>query len=144
MTLAQHVKLTAVASLILLPFWNGIQLFWFCVGSILIDVDHYIYYVLRRKRFGIKEMFEYHDNLWSQKNKIPYAGICIFHTIDFFILIGILSFFFPFLLYLLIGLIFHFIIDIVFLYKHNYFWGRAFFFIEHLIRKRRHAGYPYF
>jgi len=144
MTLVQHIKLTAVASLILLPYWKGIQILWFAIGSILIDSDHYIYYVLRRKRFGVKEMFEYHEKLFAQKDKIPYAGICIFHTIDFFILIGILSFYFPVFLYILIGLLFHFITDLIFLYKHNYLRGRAFFFIEHLIRKRRDAGYPYF
>jgi len=144
MTLVQHIGLTAVASLIMLPFWNWIQIVWFSIGSILIDVDHYIYYVVRKKRFGIKEMFKYHDSLFAQKDKIPYAGICVFHTIDFFILIGILSFYFPVFLYLLIGLIYHFLVDIIFLYKHNYLYGRAYFFIEHLIRKQRHSGYPYF
>lgn len=144
MSVTQHIKVTAVASLILLPFWEVMQIIWFSIGSIFIDSDHYIYYVLRRKRFDIKEMFRYHEKLFANRDKVPYAGICIFHTMDFFILIGIISFYSPIFLYILIGLIFHFIADIIHLYKHNYLYGRAFFFIEHLIRRRRHIGYPYF
>jgi type IV secretory pathway VirB3-like protein len=144
MTLVQHIGLTAVVSLIMLPFWNWIQIVWFSIGSVLIDIDHYIYFVLRRKRFGIREMFKYHDRLFAQKDKIPYAGICIFHTVDFFILIGILSLYYHVFFYLLIGLLFHFLVDFIHLYKNNYLYGRAYFFIEHLIRRRRHSGYPYF
>jgi len=144
MTLVQHAKLTAIAALFLLPFWSGMQILLFSIGSIFIDIDHYIFYVFRCRRLSIKGMFEYHEKLFEQKDRIPYAGICIFHTIDFFIIIGILSFYYHIFLYLLIGLLFHFVVDLIYLYRNNYLLGRAYFFIEHFIRKKRHAGYPYF
>ncbi len=107
MTLTQHTKLTGVAALLLFPFWNGTQLFWFAVGSILIDIDHYIFYVLRCRRFDIRGMFRYFDDLQEIQKSIPYAGLCIFHTLDFFVLIGLLALYRPFFFYLLAGLLFH-------------------------------------
>ena len=120
MTLKQHSMITAAASIVLIPFWNWMQIAVFAVGSILIDIDHYLFFVLRQKKFGIKAMFDYHDSLFKKKDQIPYAGICVFHTLDFFLLVGILSIFFPILIFLLSGLVFHFLIDLFHLYRHNY------------------------
>ena len=144
MTLRQHATLTAAASLFLLPFWNWTQLLLFSAGSVLIDVDHYLLYVWRRKRLGIADMFEYHQELFTRRASIPYAGICIFHTVDFFALCLVLALWFPLLWYLLAGLVFHFLLDVLFLLRHDYALGRAYFVLEHYLRKRRHPRYPYF
>ncbi len=144
MTLMQHTKLTGAAALLLLPFWDAMQIFWFAVGSILIDIDHYIFYVMRCRRFDIRGMFRYFNDLQEIQKSIPYAGLCIFHTLDFFVLVGLLAFYHPAFLYLLAGLLFHFAVDLVHLYRCRFIFGRAFFIIEHIIRKRRYAAdYPF-
>lgn len=146
-SLSGHVKITAAASLILLPLLGLKQAALFAAGSVLIDIDHYIYYVQRCGKFGLRGMFRFHDELFLNRGRIPYAGICIFHTVDFFVLTALAAAFVHGDLYFfLFGLLFHFFIDIITLSKHDYVFGRAFFVIEHLIRARRHRkrGYPYY
>ncbi len=146
MNLKQHVKYTFGASIILLLWWDLKQIAWFSLGSIFIDFDHYIFYVLRFKRFDLKGMFQYFDE-WLPKNKekISYGGVCIFHTIEFYVLIGIVSIYLPFMVYVLIGLLFHFALDSIFLYRNKCIFTRAFSIVEHLFRSKKHKwnGYPY-
>lgn len=111
----------------------------------LIDFDHYIFYVQRCRKFDLRGMFHYHDLLFKNRDKLPYAGMCLFHTVDFFVLVWLASFYYKPLLFLLYGLVFHLALDMLFLAKHDYFFGRSFFVLEHLIRAKRHKkhGYPY-
>jgi len=144
MTLKEHCALTGVAAVTLIPFWDAGQIAWFAAGSILIDVDHYILYLQRRRRFDIKGMFRYFDELEAIQQTIPYVGICLFHTVDFFVLVGLLSLGHPVFLYLLAGLLFHFVADLIHLYRCRYLFGRAYCIIEHVVRKRRYgAAYPF-
>lgn len=145
MRLSQHVKYTTVASVVLVPFCNLQQILWFAVGSILIDFDHYIFYVVSFKKFSVKGMFKYFERLFSVRDRVPYGGLNIFHTIDFFVLMGVASYYLPFLFYVLMGLIYHFILDVIYLSKYRHTFSRAYFIIEHFVRVRKHKrnGYPY-
>jgi hypothetical protein len=143
MNLTAHAKATGVAALCLLPFWTGVQLLGFAVGSILIDVDHYLFYVCRRRRFDVKGMFAYFDDLQELQHRIPYAGICILHTVEFYLLVFVLSRFYPFFTPVFIGMLYHFGLDLIHLHRHRFLTGRAFFIPEHLIRVRRYKGYPF-
>jgi hypothetical protein len=146
MRLVQHVKYTTIASTALLFLWNLPQIAWFAVGSIFIDVDHYIAYVLRFKRFDVKGMFQYFNEwLPENKEKISYGGICIFHTIEIYLMIWIASAYFPFLYFILTGMIFHIVLDYVYLFRNKAIFTRAFSIIEHFIRVGKHGknGYPY-
>jgi hypothetical protein len=143
MTLTQHTALTAVAAAALAPFFDGESIALFAAGSILIDVDHYFLYIQRTRRFDIRGMFRYFAELQPIETTIPYVGLCIFHTFDFFLLVALLSWFQPFFLPLLAGFIFHFIIDILYLYRKKVLFIRAFFLLEHFIRRRK-DGYPWY
>ena len=145
MNLPAHAKATGVAALFLIPFWSVAQLAAFAVGSILIDVDHYVFYIFRRRRFDVKGMFAYFEELQEVQHHIPYAGICILHTMEFYLLVYLLSRTYPILTPAFIGMVFHFGLDLIHLRQHRFLTGRAFFIIEHIIRVRRYGKrYPFF
>ena len=143
MTLTQHTALTAVAALALAPLYDAGSIALFAAGSILIDVDHYFLYIQRTRRFDIRGMFRYFAELQPIETTIPYVGLCIFHTFDFFLLVALLSYFQPFFIPLLAGFIFHFIFDLLHLYRKKVLFIRSFFLLEHFIR-RRQKGYPWY
>jgi len=132
MSLGSHLKYTAVVSTVMLAFWDLQQILWFAIGSILIDADHYIFYAVKCKKFDIKGMFVYYDMLMREKDRITYLGVLVFHTIEFFIVVGILSLYIPLMVYLLAGLIFHFILDTIFLYRIKCISLRAYSLIQAL------------
>jgi hypothetical protein len=143
MTLTQHVAATAVVAVPLSTFLGVGEMVIFAVGSILIDVDHYLFYVARTGRYGIRGMFRYFTALQPVQRMIPYVGVCIFHTVDFFLLVSILAYWYPVLLPLLAGMLFHFIMDVIDLNRKGIPFIRAYFLIEHFMR-RRDDGYPYY
>jgi hypothetical protein len=143
MNLKQHLAATGAASLALLPIGDPAEIFLFACGSILIDFDHQIFYTCKTGRYDISGMFrffkeEIDQNLYS----IPYLGVFIFHTIEFFLLVALLSTYFPPLKYLLAGLIFHILLDIYDLIRLKVPFIRAYSLIEHFIR-RRAKSYPF-
>jgi len=143
MTLTQHVALTAVAAAPLSPFLEIEGMVLFAVGSIFIDVDHYLFYVARTGRRDIRGMFRYFAALQPVQRSVPYVGLCLFHTADFFLLVGILAYWYPVLLPLLAGMLFHFIMDVIDLRRKGVPFIRAYFLVEHFMR-RRSEGYPYY
>ncbi|MBI1919460.1 MAG: hypothetical protein HYS23_00105 [Geobacter sp.] len=143
MTLNQHLALTGLAAAALLPFRSGEEIILFSVGSVLIDVDHYFLYIQRTGRFDVRGMFRWFVGLWKVEKSIPYAGLCIFHTFEFFILVVLLALAWPLLFALLAGLIFHFLVDLAYLINKGIPFIRPYFLIEHFIR-RRDPKYPYY
>ena len=143
MTLTQHLALTGVAAAALTPIMGPEEILLFAVGGVLIDVDHYLLYIQRRRNFSVAGMFRFFRELQPIQSSIPYVGLCIFHTIDFFILIGVLAIFYPIFFPLLLGLLYHFCIDLFDLNRKCMLSIRPFFLIEHLIR-RRSKGYPWY
>ena len=143
MNLKNHTIATCLASAPLLTFSRPVETAIFCAGSILIDVDHQIFYFVRTGRFDIPGMFRYfRESVDEHLGAIPYLGVCIFHTAEFFLSVAILSAFFPPLRYLLAGMIFHLALDIYDLVRLKIPFIRAYSLIEHLIR-RRMKGYPF-
>jgi hypothetical protein len=143
MTLTEHMALTGIAAAVLAPFLGSVEILIFATGSVLIDVDHYLLYMLRTRRFDIRGMFRYFDELLPIQKTIPYVGLCLFHTIDFFLLVGILAFFHHYFLILLAGCLFHFLIDLIDLNRKGVPFIRPYFLLEHAIR-RRAGGYPWY
>jgi len=143
MNLKQHLLATGTATAAMIPFCHGSDILLFAAGSILIDADHQIFYYVRTGRYDIAGMFRYFREV-VDKNlyAIPYLGICIFHTVEFFLAVAAISFFYPSLRYLLAGLVFHIALDIYDLIRLKVPFIRAYSVIEHLVR-RRQQGYPF-
>lgn len=143
MTLTEHLAFTGAAAVVLAPFVTPLELAAFATGSVLIDVDHYILYVSRTGRFGIASMFRYFHDLQPIQRSIPYIGLCFFHTIDILLLIALLSFLHPLFAFIAAGCLYHFVLDLYHLRREKVLFIRAYFLLEHLIR-RRAPGYPWY
>ncbi len=124
MYMIYHFILTIIASGVLLPIL-GWKLILFWLGSFFIDVDHYWRYILKFKRWNLKEAYNYGKNL-----KIKDFKLHILHTIEFWILIGIGCIFSKNILITASGLIYHNVIDLVYLLIKRRYDGRALSFLE--------------
>ena len=102
-------------------------------ASVFIDLDHYIFAVKRNKIFSLKTIYNWHKNL--PKNHKPIMHI--FHTLEFLILIFFLSFYFKEFLFILIGMLFHSILDIIDMIYNNKLSCREFSFFRYIISDKR-------
>lgn len=143
MTLTQHSVLTGIAAAALAPILQTEEIVCFAIGAVLIDVDHYFLYIQRRRDFSVPGMFRYFEELQPIQRNVPYVGLCLFHTVDCFVALALLSCFFPLLRLLLAGCLFHFLLDLYDLKRKGVLFIRPYFLLEHLIR-RRAKGYPWY
>ena len=84
MNLKYHFIVSLAISLFLFPFF-GCGSFLVMVGGFLIDIDHYIWYILRYRDFNIKNAYKRNKN---HDTKV----LNIFHQVDVIALFIILSF----------------------------------------------------
>ena len=117
-----HIFSGFAVSYILVYFFNfslfaGIIVF---LSSFLIDIDHYFFSVYKTKNLSlsnsIKEHYKLRQKLLSMqpKERRNYkTPIMIFHGIEFWFLIIILSFFSNIFLLILIGIIIHMSLDFI-------------------------------
>ncbi|NUO09114.1 MAG: hypothetical protein HUU08_10610 [Candidatus Brocadia sp.] len=139
MTLKHHIIYGGIASLCLFPkfgFLSGV--FW--AASVLIDVDHYIDFLYRNHftNFSFKKMFAYCNIIIGWNTRPGLLGLSIFHTIEviggtYFIStrmnsdIGKAAF---------LGMVFHMLLDVLYLSKRRILFCRVFSFLEYFIRKK--------
>jgi len=139
MTLKQHTLQASAISIILSPFL-GLDAIVVFLSTILIDIDHYFDFVVVCKRFGIRDMFKYHNPVWQKKHKMYLLSI--FHTVEIFILLFIIGFWWNYFWLILSGFCVHFLFDLYHLYKHNALSDKAFSIIEYFIKCDGLKGYP--
>lgn len=115
-----HILLGLCVSLILLFYASPFYALLFFLASVFIDVDHYFWYVGKKKDFSLRNAYYF---LKSKKNL---RTLMLFHTIEFHILIlGIGIFYSPFL-FLFGGMLFHSLVDVFDMYRHNRLKDRRF------------------
>lgn len=100
-----HIILGFLFSLMLFPLVGYFSLIIF-LSSFLIDVDHYFYYVIKKKDFNLINSINY----YLEKHREE--AILFFHSVEFFALIISLSFVNHIFIYISLGIGFHFILDI--------------------------------
>ena len=103
---SKHFIYSILFCLILIPFLK----FWTIVvffSAFFIDFDHYLYYLVKFKDTSLKKAYNYHLPIK------PDLKIHIFHTIEFYLLLIALSFIHIFFTFILLGVSFHFILDII-------------------------------
>jgi len=111
-----HTIATLILSIILFPWisWNVILIF---IGGVLIDSDHYLGYVLKFKKWNLFKCYKFYMESLRTKN---YGNVKDFlligHTVEFFIAIIALSFFSKPILFFTIGVFFHMMLDLIFIY----------------------------
>jgi hypothetical protein len=131
-----HVVQGLVSSALLYPI-IGKNVIPFGLAVILIDMDHVIEYIIDTRDFSLKGVSTFYDILLKNKDK-NYLGLSLFHTIEFYFLIFLFAKWFAILYYVLAGLIFHHIFDLISLIRHKILFVRAFSVIEYFIRRKRH------
>jgi len=92
------------------------------LSTVLIDVDHYLYYLVAKKDLSLKNAYYWHLNNMrkyrecskSERKKLRFA-FCIFHGIEILIILFFLGFFskFSVFYFILIGFSFHLFLDIL-------------------------------
>ena len=106
-----HVLLGALFSglLLLILKINIISTAIIFFSSFLIDVDHYILYVINKKDWSLSSSYNLYKNV--QRNHKPMMHIL--HTIEFLIILFIAGFYIPSLMLMFLGFIFHSNLDII-------------------------------
>jgi len=119
-----HIILGFIFSLILLLLfplisWTGFLIIF--ASSVLIDVDHYLFYVFIKKNWSLKNAYNWFSIRAKrfeflpkpERKKKAKSCPCIFHGIEAIIILILLSFYHKFFLYILIGFVFHEILDLI-------------------------------
>ena len=117
-----HIFLGALFALLL---WFAADIHWFYAllvfaSSVLIDFDHYLNVVIKKKKLSLFHAFDYHKKLHKQELEEKHRGIFrkgdfhLFHTIEFQVLVGLLGLVWAGFFYIFIGMVFHSILDIAY------------------------------
>lgn len=128
-----HFLIALVASVVLFFLnWHWWQIFLFFTTAFFIDVDHYLWFVWKRKSFNLVRACRYFSKPIKERH------IMIFHTIEAFIVLIVLSalsfnIFFP----MLLGFIVHNLTDeILMIFRKEKGYKRAFSIIYHLVKRK--------
>jgi hypothetical protein len=145
--LRDHVLLGGAAALAAAPVL-GIRasgVFW--LSSVLIDVDHYLDFVYRSRftEWTPQKMFQFHQTLLRRVHDPDFLGLSLFHTIEWFLLVGIVGAWSGSVLVFaaMLGMVFHLSLDFAYLATHRALTARALSLVEYFIRRRAivHRGY---
>jgi membrane-bound metal-dependent hydrolase YbcI (DUF457 family) len=89
------------------------------LSSIFIDIDHYFYYLVKKKGLNLKTAYKFFiesEKRWLslplEKREEYKRIIVIFHGIEFLLLITILSFLFPIIFWVFLGVLVHILVDL--------------------------------
>jgi len=129
-----HIILGLIISAAL--YFLNINLLYFLLfffSSVFIDVDHYLFYVIRKNDLSLRRAYIWHKSLGNYHKPI----MQIFHTIEFIFLISFLAFFSNIFLFILFGILFHSIIDIIEMLIDKNLYTREFSFINYLKTDKR-------
>ena len=117
-----HIILGFFASMIIYFIFPEITLLGFFIiwaSSVLIDVDHYLFYVWLKKDWSVKNAFYWFYNKSLKIKKLPKSQrkkinpiVCFLHGIEAVIVLSLLAYFVSkWFLYVLIGFLFHEFLD---------------------------------
>lgn len=137
----KHIIYSLIFCLILfiiLPYYSLIPYLIFFLSSVLMDIDHYFVYIWRKKDTSLISALKWHDLLEKMNKKEKIKNIPFFHflhSFEFFILLVILSFFFKYVIYILLGFIFHSILDLIDMKRRNELASREYFTFKLFFKK---------
>jgi acyl-coenzyme A synthetase/AMP-(fatty) acid ligase len=128
-----HVLINLVLSLILLIFINPVYTLIFFLSSVLIDLDHYLYYIYEKKDFSLKKAYSWHKltrerfhNLSKEEKKKHKYFVLIFHGFEILVIMLALSKVYPVLFFVFLGFFVHLTEDSIIATKFNYLERKLF------------------
>lgn len=111
-----HLAVSLIIAAAIYPFF-GLHALFAIAGGFLIDVDHYLWYIYRFRKLSLIACYRHYMKFMGNPNqKSEFGTLLIFHTIEFLVAAAVLSFFFGFILAFTIGLLSHYVLDLVYLY----------------------------
>jgi len=118
--------ITALAIFFAFPQVGWLGFLIILLSSVLIDFDHYLYYVITQKDLSLRRAYGWfikNRKIWlslSKKQKETFeSGIIIFHGIECWILLVLLIFVSKLFIFVLIGVAIHMVLDFIDLYRYN-------------------------
>jgi hypothetical protein len=139
-----HIFFGAIFTLIvyfLFPQTNLIYLVLMFLSSFLIDFDHYVSAGLNTgKVLTISEALEYYKKDGVRANHEKKRGIKrrgdfhVFHTIEFHLMVLLLSLVWVGFFYIFLGMIFHSLFDLVYLIAIDFLYRREYFMVNRIRR----------
>lgn len=120
----QHIFFGITFSLLLLIIYPQISLIGFFLlffSSVLIDVDHYLYYLLKKKDWSLRRAYKWFMSNEKKFLSLPrklrnnyHGGFFFLHGVEvLFILILLTMFVSKYFFFIFIGIFFHLLLDIV-------------------------------
>lgn len=111
------------------------------LASFLIDFDHYLSSVIKTGKIGLIHSLEYHRKMQITEEKERKKGIRekgdfhLFHTVEFLALVGFLGLAWTGFFYIFVGMMFHSLLDVIWLLKNDFFYRREYFFFNWIGKK---------
>ena len=120
----QHLILGFLFSLLCFLLFPQIELIGFSLillSTILIDVDHYLYYVYKKKNWNLKNAYNWFIKTTNKFLCLPkkqrnnfYIGFCFLHGIEILLILLLFTIFSRYFFFIFIGFSFHLLFDIVY------------------------------
>jgi hypothetical protein len=139
-----HIILGFIFTLVIYLIFPQIILIYLALiflASFLIDFDHYVAAIKHTKSFSLSKAFNYYIEQDEIEKKRAKKGIRekgdfhIFHTFEFLLFVYLMSFLWTPLIYVFIGMIFHSLLDIVYMIDKQMLYRREFFLINWIKNK---------
>lgn len=122
---SQHLifgTIFAILVFAIFPQIGFLNFFLIIASTVLIDVDHYLAYAVKKKDWNLKNSYKwfmentkkFHSFPREKRNKV-YGAWCFLHGIEILILLFLFHFVSKIFLFILVGFGFHLILD----YLHN-------------------------
>ncbi len=116
MKVSTHFLFSLSLAAALYPFF-GWKTFMILIGGVLIDIDHYFWYVFKHKKLNLFSCYKYYLERMDKEKLLENVGVLlIFHTIEFLLVMTVLSFYSELAIMLTLGLLLHYALDLIFLY----------------------------
>lgn len=114
-----HFLVSSILAIILYPIFNWKVLF-ILAGGVLIYIDHYFWYVYTFKDFNLfKCRTFFYVDCWKDGHRMMKNKLLVFHTVEFLIFVIALSVYSIHILLFVVGMAFHYILDIIQRYYHT-------------------------
>lgn len=125
-----HILFGAIFSIIMYYFFSltYFETSLIFLASIFIDVDHYVWYVNKKKDFSLKKAY-----ILLKEFKKPKTIMMLFHTFEFLLIVFLLCFLWRGFLFILIGMLFHSFLDIIDMGYNDELEFREFFLSSYLL-----------
>ncbi len=134
-----HIVFGAIFTLVIWLFnqdMNALYLSVLFFSTFLMDIDHFAIHVRENKNFSLLKSFAFFKELQKQEFEENKKGIkkkghfFPLHTIEFHILIALLSLIWQGFFFIFIGMMLHSLLDVAWMLKEDRFYRREFFFVN--------------